>query len=45
MRPGITRFQIFVVIAGGVFSGIYIWKPLFEENRAKAIAEAAKDKQ
>lgn len=31
-RPrGLTRGQIVLVTVLGVFGGVYIWKPLFEE--------------
>ncbi|KAK0168778.1 hypothetical protein PV327_002548 [Microctonus hyperodae] len=43
VRAGITKLQVFVVGAAGVFSGVYIWRPLFEEQKAKAIAESTKN--
>lgn len=45
-RPrGITNGQIVLVSILGVFSGVYIWKPLFEQYfpRKKAIETPAQD--
>lgn len=44
---GITKGQFVLVTVLGVFSGVYIWRPLFDDyfGRKKAVAEAVKQSE
>ena len=48
-RPrGIPGWQLGLVCGIGVIGGIYIWKPVFDENlrnKAEKIAQEARDKK
>lgn len=42
---GISKSQIVLVTVLGVFGGVYIWRPLFEESfgSKKAVTEPVKE--